>query len=232
MHRWSGWIEVAGLFAAYEAFEWVRAQVQGRAGPSLHHAEQIVRIERWFGLFQEGRIQGWVLPHHLLIQFFDIYYGTIHFAVPPLALFLLWRRCPERYRHHRNALIILSLLGLACFWLWSLAPPRLLPAHYHFVDTASSIGPADRGRLKDDNLYAAMPSLHVGWSTWCAVVLVPILRSWWAKLLAVLYPVMTFTAVVVTANHFFLDGVGAWIFLAAGWLLATPISRTRRVADS
>jgi hypothetical protein len=231
LRRWAGWIEAALILAAYEAFDGVRAKVQGSAGPSLHHAQQVIHLEQWFGAFQEARIQHWILPHHRIIQFWDIYYGTIHFIIPPLALVLLYRRCPARYRHHRDALFILSLLGLACFWLWPLAPPRLLPAHYRFVDTASTIGgmgPADRGHLKDDNLYAAMPSLHIGWSAWCAVVLVPVLKSWWAKLLAVAYPLITLTAVVVTANHFFLDGVGALGFLAAGWLLATPIDRCLR----
>jgi len=235
--RWSGWIEAATLFAAYEAFDWVRARVQGQAGPSFHHAQQVIRAEQWLGIFQEARIQGWVLPHHLIIQGCDLYYGTVHFIVPPLALLLLYRRCPARYQHHRDALIILSLLGMACFWLWSLAPPRLLPAHYHFTDTASTIGgmgPADRGRLKDDNLYAAMPSLHVAWSAWSAVVLVPVVRSRWTKLLAAVYPLLTLTVVVVTANHFLLDGVGAVACLGAGWLLAIPIDRLRksRVAGS
>ncbi len=231
LRRWSGWIEAVVLLGAYELFDVVRAHVQGRAGPSFHHAQQVIRAEQWLGIFQEARIQGWMLPHHLIIQFWDLYYGTIHFVIPPVALFLLHRRCPARYRHHRDALIILSLLGLAWFWLWPLAPPRLLPAHYHFTDTASTIGgmgPADRGRLKDDNLYAAMPSLHVAWSVWSAVVLVPILRSKGTKVLAALYPLLTLTAVVVTANHYFLDGVGGVAVLAAGWMLAIPLDRLRK----
>ncbi|MDP9075434.1 MAG: phosphatase PAP2 family protein [Actinomycetota bacterium] len=229
--RWAGWVEAVAIFAAYEAFDFVRAQVQGKAGPSLHHAQQVVDVERWFGLFQEARIQGWMLASHTVIQLWDIYYGTIHFIVPPLALYLAYHRCPARYRHHRDALFILSLLAMACFWLWPLAPPRLLPAHFHFVDTASTIGgmgPADRGHLKDDNLYAAMPSLHIGWAAWSAVVLVPVLRSWCTKLAAVAYPVLTLTAVVVTANHFFLDAAGGLVVLGAGWLLATPIDRYLR----
>ena len=235
--QWSGWIEAIVLFAAYEAFDWVRARVQGRAGPSFRHARQVIGVEQWLGIFHEARIQAWVLPHHLIVELWDLYYGTIHFAVPPVALLLLYRRCPERYQHHRDTLIVLSLLGLVWFWLWPLAPPRLLPAHYHFVDTASTIGgmgAADRGRMADDNLYAAMPSLHVAWSAWSAVVLVPILRRRWTRVLAVLYPVLTLTAVVVTANHYFLDGAGGVACLAAGWLLAAPIGRVRksRVAGS
>jgi hypothetical protein len=231
IRRWSGWIEAGVLFVLYQGFEWVRARVQGAPGPSFRHASQVIRLEQWLGIFQEARIQQWFIGNHKIIEFFDIWYGTIHFVIPPLALLLLYRRCPERYRPRRDALIILSLVALVWFWLWSLAPPRLLPSHYHFVDTAKTIGgmgPADKGSLADDNAYAAMPSLHIAWAGWCTVVLVPILKSWWGKTLAILYPLVTLLAVVVTANHFILDGVGGLICLGIGWVIAFAIDRRFR----
>jgi membrane-associated phospholipid phosphatase len=235
IRRWSGWVEVGVLFALYEAFEWVRARLQGAPGPSFRHASQVIHLEQLVGIFQEARIQGWFIGNHKIIEFFDIWYGSIHFVIPPLALFLLYRRRPAGYRPRRDALIILSLVALAWFWLWSLAPPRLLPTHYHFVDTAKTIGgmgPADKGSMADDNAYAAMPSLHIAWAAWCTVVLVPILRSWWGKSLAVLYPFVTMLAVVVTANHFILDGVGGLLCLAIGWVIAFAIDRRFRPLPS
>jgi hypothetical protein len=229
--RWSGWIEAVSLFALFELFDGVRAKIQGSPAPSLRHASQIVHMERWLGLFQEARIQGWFIGNHKIIEFWDVWYGTIHFAIPPLALWLLYRHVPRRYRLYRDILIVASLLALACFWLWPLAPPRLLPSHYHFVDTGRTIGgmgPADQGKMKDDNPFAAMPSLHIAWSTWCAVVLVPILRKWWTKALAILYPFVTLAAVVITANHFFLDGVGSLIALALAWPVAVTVDRWLR----
>jgi PAP2 superfamily len=229
--RHRGWAEAAIIFAAYQAFEWVRARVQGQAGPSFRHARQVIRWEQAVGLFQEARIQSWFLPHHLIIELWDIWYGTIHFVIPPLALVVLYHRCPERYRQRRDALISLTLLGLVFFWLWPLAPPRLLPASYHFVDTAKRIGGmgvADKGSLADDNAYAAMPSLHIAWSSWCVVALLPVLRRWWTRALAVLYPFVTLAAVVITANHFVLDGAGGLVVLGAGWLVALGIERLRR----
>ena len=63
--------------------------------------------------------------------------------------------------------------------------------------------------MKDvSNQYAAMPSMHIGWSTWSALVLVPLLRRRWAKVLAALYPVITLVCIVLTANHYWIDGVG------------------------
>ena len=43
--------------------------------------------------------------------------------------------------------------------------------------------------MKDvSNQYAAMPSMHIGWSTWTAIVLFPLVRRRWAKVLVVALP--------------------------------------------
>ena len=94
---------------------------------------------------------------------------------------LVWvyRAHPDRYRVARNSLVIGSALGIAGFALLPTAPPRMLPG---YVDTlASTAGSgwwgsdasAPRGLGGLTNQLAAMPSLHVGWALWCAVVV------WW-----------------------------------------------------
>jgi hypothetical protein len=78
------------------------------------------------------------------------------------------------------------------------------------------------------NQYAAMPSLHTAWSTWCTLATVPVIRPRWGKVLAALYPVATVFCIVVTANHYFVDA-GAGV-LTVG--IAFPLARlaTGRVA--
>ena len=53
-----------------------------------------------------------------------------------------------------------------------------------------------------------MPSVHVGWALLVAVTIVRAVRSRW-RWLALAYPALTTLAVVVTANHFWLDGIAA-----------------------
>lgn len=210
---------------AYEAYEWVRGRVKGTAGPAFQHAKQIIHLERLLGLYQELRMQRWVLPHLRLVQAADIYYGTVHFIVPVVAFVLLWRRAPERYSRWRNTVVAMTVLAIFGFAFYPLMPPRLLPlATYHFVDTAAhqgGMGVFDKGSMKDvENLYAAMPSLHIGWSSWCAFALVPLLRRWWSKALAALYPCVTLFVIAVTANHYLLDGAGGLLFLGLGYGVA------------
>src|SRR5947208_3508505 len=177
------WIEFPAVFIAYQTYEWVRGRVKGTPTDAARHAKQVIAIERFFGMFREAAVQRQFLSNHLFIQFWDIYYGTVHFVVPVVALIWLWRRFPERYRRWRNAMVGMVLVSLISFKLYPLLPPRLLPRDFHFVDTAATIGGMgvfDKGSMKDvENLYAAMPSLHIAWSSWCARALVPVVRRQW-----------------------------------------------------
>jgi len=230
------WQEAIVIFSAYKLFGYFRGNIPEPEVTPFDHAYQLIRVQEALGINVEAAVQQWFLPSHLIIQFFDIYYGTVHFVIPPVVLYLLWRRDRARYTKMRNAAGFMLVLAFAGFALWPLAPPRLLPPSYGFVDTAATIGgmgALDRGNLPDDNAVAAMPSLHIGWSAWCTVALLPVLRRRWSKVLIVCYPVFTLLAVVVTANHYLLDGVGGLAVLGGGLGLEELrqwISRRRRRA--
>ena len=84
----------------------------------------------------------------------------------------------------------------------------------------------DSGTMqKISNQYAAMPSLHFAWSLWSALILFPVLRRWWTKGLAVLYPACTLFAIVVTANHYILDAAGGAVCLGIGYVLGGLVTR-------
>lgn len=99
---------------------------------------------------------------------------------------------------------------------------------YGFTDTVARYGGwisfGNEGMKDVSNQYAAMPSMHIGWSTWSALVLVPLLRRRWAKGLAVAYPFVTLTCIVLTANHYWIDGLGGLACLAAGFGLARLVT--------
>jgi hypothetical protein len=225
-----GWREAAVVVALYEVYETGRSHVHPPAGPAVHHAQDLIRVERALGLFQEGRIQRAFIQHTTVVQLWNIYYGTVHFVVPVLALWLLWRRRPERYRGARTVFFVMCFGALVVFALYPLAPPRYMPQRYGFVDTAArwgGLGPLDSGSMKDTNPFAAMPSLHIAWATWSAWVLIPLLSRRPARLLAAVYPLVTLMAIVVTANHWILDAAGG---LVAFWsaLAVTTVGRRLR----
>jgi hypothetical protein len=244
-----------GVYLVYSVVRNRFGSASGDPGPAFGHALDVIRIERDLHLFFEAHVQRWYLdlPGHGLIRAWNVYYGIAHFLVTLGALVWLFRRDQERYPLWRNTLAITTCLAVVGFAAYSLMPPRLLDdageyggcqvyAHtehptpeqcdrFGFVDTVDRYGGwisfGNDGYKDVSNQYAAMPSMHIGWSTWCALVLVPLLRRRWAKVLAALYPVLTLTCIVLTANHYWIDGVGGLVCLSAGFGIARLIAQRR-----
>lgn len=221
--RW--WREVLYILAFYGVYTLVRnkgLKGNGRI-QAFHNARRVITAERWTWTYHELRIQRTFIHWHGFIQFWNVFYGSAHFIVTVVAFVYLFRKVPERYPLWRNTLAWTTGLALIGFAFFPLMPPRLLPGSYHFVDTLKVVGGLwnfDSGTMqKISNQYAAMPSLHFGWSSWCAFVLAPAIRRRWLRALMWAYPFITLFAIVVTANHFILDAAGGAVVLGAGFVL-------------
>ncbi len=235
--RW--WREILYILGFYVVYSLVRNAGTGAESveTAFDHARQIIRFERLLGLYHEESIQDLFLGWRWFIRVWNIYYGSFHFVVTAGALVWCFRRRPDRYAWWRNTLAFTTALALIGFAFYPLMPPRLLPGSYGFVDTLASYGGLwsfDSGTMKAvSNQYAAMPSMHFGWSSWCAFVLWPLARDRrWVKALLVAYPLATLFAIIVTANHFWLDAAGGAATLACGYGLATALDRRSRAASS
>ena len=150
----------------------------------------------------------------------------------------------------RNSLAIMTALAIVGFALFPLMPPRLLDepcAEYgggvHRERPATCDGErrsasstrwpstAARGRSTPrrwhdiSNQYAAMPSMHIGWSTWCAVAMWPLLRRRWQRVAVFLYPMATLFCIIVTGNHYWIDGVGGLLALGVGIVVGWGLHR-------
>jgi hypothetical protein len=226
------WREVLYILAFYFVYSVVR-NMQGSASVSelhaLNHARDVIDIERWFHIYTERSVQKAFLDYRGFMEFWNLFYGTFHFFVTIGALLWLFRRFPDRYQRWRNALAGTTAVALVGFALYPLLPPRLLPQSFGFVDTLQAYGSLwsfDSGAMhKISNQYAAMPSLHFGWSAWCALVLISTLKRPWMKVLAALYPVATTFSIVVTGNHYWLDAAGGAVALATGYAIGLGITK-------
>jgi hypothetical protein len=100
---------------------------------------------------------------------------------------------------------------------------------FGFVDTLAVYGGPwsfdSETMASISNQYAAMPSLHIGWATWCAIAVWPLLTRWWMRALVLLYPALTLFTIVVTANHYWIDGVGGLIVFALGAIIGWGFHR-------
>jgi PAP2 superfamily len=203
---------------------------------ALAHAAGIFRVERWVHLDPEIALNRWIGDHRSLGFILSNYYDNAHFVVTLGLLGWLWWRHPSTYRPMRNTLVLTNVIGFAVFWLYPVAPPRMLQSA-GFVDVVAvthSWGAWHSGALASSaNELAAMPSLHIAWALWCSAAMWLIARRAPLRILAVLYPIVTLVAVLGTANHFFLDVVGGALTFAAAGLIAWSwqqhrLARSRR----
>ncbi|MFM8793544.1 MAG: phosphatase PAP2 family protein [Acidimicrobiales bacterium] len=92
---------------------------------------------------------------------------------------------------------------------------------FGFVDTLDEFGGpwdfSDGAVAQASNQYAAMPSLHIGWASWCAFGMWPLMKRRWTRAAVLLYPALTMFCIVVTGNHFWLDGLGGLLVLGLGF---------------
>lgn len=231
-------LEMLLIRVTYAAYQRVRlaatggSNSEGRAAAE-EHGQQILDLEKILFLDVEHGVNRVVAGIGWLREFMDFYYTSFHFAVPLTVLAVLYVRRPVDYRWARSALGLATLLALIGFWLYPLAPPRLMPGH-GYIDTVHGVqdfSQPDYGTLTAlTNQYAAMPSLHFGWSLWCGAVIVVVARRRWVKAIGMIHPLLTMAAIVSTANHWVLDAAGGALVVAGGfgltYVLQGPRART------
>ena len=185
------------------AYDVVREHADLRQGPAIAHGRTLLAAEHRVGLDLEGAGSRWTASHHLVELAASSYYQYAHVTVTMALLLWTWLHRPAAYRWARTSLVLVNLAGLTVFFLLPVAPPRLLPGA-GIVDGAVTVGRAAVIAHVHADQYGAMPSLHVAWAVWVAVVGWQVLPSRLRGVVA-LYPVVTAAVVVMTGNHYLLD---------------------------
>ncbi len=205
---------VCALYTMWRLFNRVDVHLDGAAERGV----QIWHFERAIGLGNERWLQERVINLSPLIQFMNGYYAIAH--VPAMIAFLFWMFFRRRAEYSRwRSLLALSTGADVLIRLVPVAPPRLLP-ELGFVDTAMVYNQSvygGFGRGVSDQL-AAMPSIHVGWAALIAWALWR-LGGRTGRVIGMAHLVLTCFAVVLTGNHWWLDGlVAAALLPPIAWI--------------
>lgn len=216
--------ELAVLVVLLVGYDWVRRLASVREAVALAHGREILHAEAGLHVHVERISNVWLTGHHHLTDIAAGYYQFIHLtaALTVLAAAYIWR--PAAYPRARNALVLTNVVGLVVYALYPTAPPRLLP-HAGFFDAVTEVFGTPNAPSSDQ--YGALPSLHLAWATWVAVVGGTLVTRRALRWSLWLYPVLTGCVVVATANHYVVDVfTGVVLGLAATWL--TGALRVRR----
>ncbi|MGQ0824275.1 MAG: phosphatase PAP2 family protein [Actinomycetota bacterium] len=203
-------------------YKFVRYLGRDQVHAAFSNAYRVIQWEHWFELDSESTFQRLVLPHKDLVVAMNRYYVSLHFV--GTVAFLVWAfvRSLRDYRQVRRVLLAVTASSLVIHLVFPLAPPRMMPG---FIDTMVLYGPnpyRSEAVRSFANQFAAMPSLHVGWALIVAYGVIRISRTR-ARWLILAHPALTSLAVVLTANHYWLDGlVAAALVGGAVWWLYRP----------
>src|SRR5215207_91557 len=222
--------EVLLLGSMYGVYSIGRIYAAAHSAAALDNAHRLIGWERALGLPNEAHLQHAFLQVPHTAQAANTFYAWVHFPLTAAVLIWLSIQRPTAYKGVRSTLMALTGLALVGHTVFPLAPPRMLP-NLGWVDTGIKFGQSMYGPNSDSgmaNQFAAMPSLHVGWAALIAIALIKLTRSRW-RWLWILHPVTTFSVVVLTANHYWLDGLVALTVLAFCLLLASARYRWRGI---
>jgi hypothetical protein len=205
----------------------IRGLVVGRAGEAMVRGFNVIKLEKDIGLYHELALQSLIIDHYWLIKAVNWIYFWGHMPlIIPFAIWLfVWHR--PTYKLMRNAFLASGAIGIVIYWALPTAPPRLIP-FAGFTDTMAvfdKVGYNAQQTKAFVNEYAAIPSLHFGWSMLLGFAVFWVAKNPLLKAFGLVWPVAMFFAVVMTANHFIIDTIAGAIVSFAGLGIAYLMHR-------
>ncbi len=220
------WFELALIGISYWLYSLVRNAVPTMEATAERNAHNIWHFEQILGIADERVINHAFDSVTWLIVGMNYYYATLHFIMTIGVLVWLFRSHPGRYAAARLALFVTTAIALFGYYFYPLAPPRLMTGG-GFIDTVAkhhtwgSMASGDMAQVS--NQFAAMPSMHIGWSLWCGLTIAFLARRYWVKALGLLYPLTTLVVIIASANHFFMDAVAGALCTLVGLLVSRVV---------
>lgn len=225
-------VELGAMAILAIVYNTIRAGGGSDKALAMAHARDVVRIEGWIFHNLELNLDHWIVGVPVLAVAACYFYALMHYLMTPLILVLSRRRGGWQYWRGYWALVVGSAIALVIYANWPLAPPRLMPelgtidVMQHFADAGwwGDAASAPRGLGDATNQFAAMPSLHFGWSLWCGIQMWGWGSRRW-RVAAVSYPLLQALVVIATANHYLLDVLGGATCILLGYAVVTVIGR-------
>ena len=228
------WLPIALLLVAYNVS---RAWADDLFAP---HVTELIRAdEAMFGWLTGGQVPTTWLQQHLyqpgVVQWWEVVVTLVyvsHFLTVPTVAVILWVRSRPQWARFIRRWFTLCVFGLITYFLYPAAPPwwaykygflseqvtRISTKGWDAIGLHGAGNTLNALQVDAANPVAAMPSLHTAWAMMAVAFFLPVVRRrWWPLLLA--YPLaMTFT-LVYTGEHYVIDVLVGWAYVAAVFLV-------------
>ena len=220
------WTPFLLLFFAYEA-------MRGFAARLAPH--DLSGLERWlFG----GAIPTLVLQHAFyrpgVIGPQDLIAMVLyfmHFVLPIVVGFIFWVNSREHYWHFIAALLLMCFLAFVTYLFWPSAPPwyqlhDVVKINQQTVDRLWGNTVVVIYHAFNPNQFAAFPSLHAAFPALAAVYAWPRYRALAVGL--VIWTLAVAVAIVYLGEHYVVDALAGFVYVAAAAIIVEAFSRWRR----
>jgi hypothetical protein len=232
----NGWVDMVrqiGLFVLADlCYETVRGIAEGNANEAFANGRAVIDFERSTGTFFEEGLQD-AVQGTWIIDLANFAYLNSHFMVTTVFLIWLYLYRNESFYFVRNMFMIAMGLALIGYTLVPTAPPRFFE-ELGFTDTLDMVSVNHDSALVQTfvNPYAAIPSMHCAFALMVGATGALVSRHTIPKVLWCIYPAFVFLVVMVTGNHFWVDGAIGWMVAGLAALGAMQLARVRPAAWS
>jgi len=174
------------VFMCYDASRYFALDEEATA---KENGRKVIRFEEDIHINIEKPMQNFAVEHEDFAKFLNNFYLGAHWG--GLVIFFIWayarvifashnkmQRRRQEYTQFRGRFILMNMLAACSFMAYPCAPPRVFP-EMGFKDLLLQVGHTDvyTKTRRWVNPYAAMPSMHQGYSLLFAVTIVIMLRS-------------------------------------------------------
>lgn len=236
VNRFFGLVSQIGLTLTLERlYEFSRAHVAVDQVTAVAYSNgyRLLDFEIGHNIFFEQRLQRAFLPHNLLMHGIDAFYAFAHLFVTLGFLIWLYLRRNRSFMFVRNLFFLSTGIALVIYMVYPAAPPRMY-LNFGFVDPSQALGFTAAGGAQVTsytyNPFAAMPSLHMVYALIVGWTLVAVGQRLWLRALGFVYPLLMLATVLISANHWILDGIGAVVVVVAAALALAIAARVPATA--
>ncbi|MFJ7215875.1 phosphatase PAP2 family protein [Amycolatopsis sp. NPDC098790] len=217
------------LLLWFVVFARIAASLGTNLAAANAHASAIQSWEHAVHIDVELSANRWLAGHPVLARSAAYVYRLYYVAIAGVLLWVFFRHA-SAYGRVSRTMVAMTVLVLPVYWAVPLSPPRsALPGA---VDIVARYDLFHQESWTNPTHYTAMPSMHVGWSLWCAYAAWTVLRGTRWALVPWGFPLLMVAVVITTGNHYVLDVVGSVVLLAVSigvaWLWGRLVARAGR----
>jgi len=213
------WVPFVALFLAYEAMYGIADNISG-----IVHVKELISAE--FQIF--GTIPTLVLQQFYrtpVLDYLGAFFYSLHFMIPTVFGFILWKYSPENHRKFTFALLVCTYSALITFLVYPSAPPWFgVKSERILFHIDHELGVPVYSTIFDfiqPNPFAAFPSLH---ATYPWLVSLYAFKTKRFKALPVLIiPIGIWFSAVYLGEHYIIDLLGGVAYSTFAFFLVEKI---------